>query len=499
MTRGHPSGTALFILEEWPFLPSESHLFPPSRLPLTPPLSLSSRRAGKREDAASAPAHRAASQTVDQSFGSVPGGAPRRSAPADHPSHRRRPEHDAAKRRKTAAATAALTPRFWDKAETRAVETPARSPERARAIRQLSLRRHHHRDRRRTGNNARNAGLRTTSPGRAPASSKPTKSLVPNDRASPASPSALRRRFSRCSAGVPAEDLGAASAARAPRGAHHRSGPDSSKAAAYSHGDLASAVGPGPRAPGVFSSAAAPAKKRRPPRLQLASDNAAPLEDAGTPLLALNGDGANVGACHVVGDAPGTRDLGGLGPAGGFGGAARARRSGGGARGRKSPRTWSPATTPAETNRRRSAPSSSSRRRGGGGEADGDGLSLVGESSCLEGGRAGRRDESAEDRARRSEAMQLILTYCILEKPDDVKCFRFAVRSWPPGRRTGPASRRLFMRSPRNGTSPGHGTALGKPAHGISPVPIHPFALDQSIAFPSWVPPRVWRLGTLGL
>ena len=123
------------------------------------------------------------------------------------------------------------------------------------------------------------------------------------------------------------------------------------KAAAYSHGDLASAVGPGPRAPGVFSSAAAPAKKRRPPRLQLASDNAAPLEDAGTPLLALNGDGANVGACHVVGDAPGTRDLGGLGPAGGFGGCGGARASLRKAAlegWRKSPRTWSPATTPAE-------------------------------------------------------------------------------------------------------------------------------------------------------
>ena len=205
------------------------------------------------------------------------------------------------------------------------------------------------------GNNARNAVRATTSPGRVPASSKPMKfPLVPNASASLSGVSVGLSGVA--SLGVsavpsPAEDLGAASAARAPRGAHHRSGPDSSKAAAYSHGDLASAVGPGPRAPGVFSSAAAPAKKRRPPRLQLASDNAAPLEDAGTPLLALNGDGANVGACHVVGDAPGTRDLGGLGPAGGFGGCGGARASLRKAAlegWRKSPRTWSPATTPAE-------------------------------------------------------------------------------------------------------------------------------------------------------
>ena len=295
---------------------------------------------------------------MDQSFGSVPGGALRRSAPADHPSHRRCPEHDAAKRRKTAAATAALTPRFWDKAETRAVETlGALSPNaRERYGNLVSGATTTATAAASPGNKARNAVRATTSPGRAPASSKPMKfPLVPNASASLSGVSVGLSGVA--SLGVsavpsPAEDLGAASAARAPRGTHHRSGPDSSKAAAYSHGDLASAVGPGPRAPGSFSSAAAPAKKRRPPRLQLASDNAAPLEDAGTPLLALNGDGANVGACHVVGDAPGTRDLGGLGPAGGFGGC------GGGPRAslrkaalegwRKSPRTWSPATTPAE-------------------------------------------------------------------------------------------------------------------------------------------------------
>ena len=291
---------------------------------------------------------------MDQSFGSVPGGAPRRSAPADHPSHRRRPEHDAAKRRKTAAATAALTPRFWDKAETRAVETlGALSPNARERYGNLVSGATTTATAAASPGNARNAVRATTSPGRGPASSKLMKfPLVPNASASLSGVSVGLSGVA--SLGVsavpsPAEDLGAASAARAPRGTHHRSGPDSSKAAAYSHGDLASAVGPGPRAPGSFSSAAAPAKKRRPPRLQLASDNAAPLEDAGTPLLALNGDGAN-GACHVVGDAPGTRDWG-LCPAGGFGGRGGARASLRKAAlegWRKSPRTWSPATTPAE-------------------------------------------------------------------------------------------------------------------------------------------------------
>ena len=46
-----------------------------------------------------------------------------------------------------------------------------------------------------------------------------------------------------------------------------------------------------------------PVKKRRPPRLQIASDNASPLLDVdlGTPLLAIGAGG------HVVGDVPGLR------------------------------------------------------------------------------------------------------------------------------------------------------------------------------------------------
>ena len=45
-------------------------------------------------------------------------------------------------------------------------------------------------------------------------------------------------------------------------------------------------------------------KKLRPPRLQIASDNASPLLDAdlGTPLLAMSGAWG-----HVVGDVPGLR------------------------------------------------------------------------------------------------------------------------------------------------------------------------------------------------
>ena len=50
--------------------------------------------------------------------------------------------------------------------------------------------------------------------------------------------------------------------------------------------------------------AGGPVKKRRPPRLQIVSDNASPLLDAdlGTPLLAMSGAGG-----HVVGDVPGLR------------------------------------------------------------------------------------------------------------------------------------------------------------------------------------------------
>ena len=337
------------------------------------------------------------------------------------------------------------------------------------------------------GNNARNAVRATTSPGRVPASSKPMKfPLVPNVSASLSGVSVGLSGVA--SLGVsavpsPAEDLGAASAARAPRGAHHRSGPDSSKAAAYSHGDLASAVGPGPRAPGVFSSAAAPAKKRRPPRLQLASDNAAPLEDAGTPLLALNGDGANVGACHVVGDAPGTRDLGGLGPAGGFGGTcggARARRSGrrrsrgGGNRRGRGPRR----RRPRRTNRRRSTPSSSSRRRG---EARGGArrrrrrtfffsLSKGGNRPTPEGderapGRA--RRGRAEDRARReAKRIRLILTV-FFGKTRRRKMLRFAVRSsaaWTTDRPGLPTTLHTLSLTRNDTFPPGTGRPWGKPS-----------------------------------
>ena len=57
--------------------------------------------------------------------------------------------------------------------------------------------------------------------------------------------------------------------------------------------DLASAVG----------TRTAPVKKRRPPRLLLVSDNAAPLEDAGTPLLAIGGEGNG----RALGGCPGLR------------------------------------------------------------------------------------------------------------------------------------------------------------------------------------------------
>ena len=57
--------------------------------------------------------------------------------------------------------------------------------------------------------------------------------------------------------------------------------------------DLASAVG----------TRTAPVKKRRPPRLLLVSDNAAPLEDAGTPLLAIGGEGNG----RALGEVPGLR------------------------------------------------------------------------------------------------------------------------------------------------------------------------------------------------
>ena len=75
-------------------------------------------------------------------------------------------------------------------------------------------------------------------------------------------------------------------------------------------GDLLSAVGPGGKQP----RAGGPAKKRRPPRLQIGSDNAsAPLLDGdlGTPLLAVGAGGG-----HVVGDVPGLRGPPGRGSAG---------------------------------------------------------------------------------------------------------------------------------------------------------------------------------------
>ena len=82
-------------------------------------------------------------------------------------------------------------------------------------------------------------------------------------------------------------------------------------AARAERGDLLSAVGPGekPVGGGFF-----PAKKRRPPRLQIGNDNAsAPLLDGdlGTPLLAVGAGGG-----HVVGDVPGLRGPPGRGSAG---------------------------------------------------------------------------------------------------------------------------------------------------------------------------------------
>ena len=67
--------------------------------------------------------------------------------------------------------------------------------------------------------------------------------------------------------------------------------------------DLQSATGA--RLPGIMTQNALPVKKKRPPRLQIMGDNGVPLDEAGTPLLAIAGTGG-----RAVGEIPGQRGPG---------------------------------------------------------------------------------------------------------------------------------------------------------------------------------------------
>lgn len=237
---------------------------------LPPPSRVS--RAGKKENLP----RKAPSHSVDQSVPSV--GAVEVS---DASRKRKRAKlpleiHPAAVNLQPSSSV--LTPRFWEKAETRAVETlGSLSPASRKSL---------DRDRRGASRLAvtvpdlLGAGVSGVSGVSA------VSGLTQMDVPSPAvtrggdsgSPSARQSR------GAP---TAATATAPSPRSRLART---KSRSEAT---DLASAVG----------TRTAPVKKRRPPRLLLVSDNAAPLEDAGTPLLAIGGEGNG----RALGEVPGLR------------------------------------------------------------------------------------------------------------------------------------------------------------------------------------------------
>lgn len=172
-----------------------------------------------------------------------------------------------------------LTPRFWEKAETRAMETlGSLSPASRKSL---------DRDRRGASRLAVTVpdllGAGVSGVSGVSAISGLTQMEVPSPTETrggdSGSPSARQSR------GAPT--VATAATATSPRSRLARTG---SRGAAT---DLASAVG----------TRTTPVKKRRPPRLLLVSDNAAPLEDAGTPLLAIGGEGSG----RALGEVPGLR------------------------------------------------------------------------------------------------------------------------------------------------------------------------------------------------
>ena len=270
-------------------------------------------RAGKRGGGATRPEKPRASPLSAETSRDAAGARPEASA------HRR-----GADSRKRALAPSVVTPRFWDKAASLAEETLGTlSPGSRRRLSEIASTKTGVRDERRKARELpgaandsaarerrekrRRGGALTVPDLLVPSGISGVCGLVipspsehagsPRDLASPYLgdlPSAVGN----------GGETGARELRRSPRGGAVAS-------ARAERGDLLSAVGPGdkPVAGGSF-----PAKKRRPPRLQIGSDNAsAPLLDGdlGTPLLAVGAGGG-----HVVGDVPGLRGPPGRGSAG---------------------------------------------------------------------------------------------------------------------------------------------------------------------------------------
>ena len=173
-----------------------------------------------------------------------------------------------------------LTPRFWEKAETRAMETlGSLSPASRKSL---------DRDRRGASRLAVTVpdllGAGVSGVSGVSAISGLTQMEVPSPTETRGGDSGLPS--ARQSRGAPTVATATATAT-SPRSRLARTG---SRGDAT---DLASAVG----------TRTTPVKKRRPPRLLLVSDNAAPLEDAGTPLLAIGGEGSG----RALGEVPGLR------------------------------------------------------------------------------------------------------------------------------------------------------------------------------------------------
>ncbi|MDA9098579.1 hypothetical protein N9L76_06555 [bacterium] len=183
-----------------------------------------------------------------------------------------------------------VTPRFWDKAATRAVETLGTlSPGSRRRLSKVA----------RSGD----------SPSKKESSKKDGRK-IPD----------LLLPVSVLNSETPLEDLPSAlEGARsfAAKNATCRDGDDKRrghKSASMnrpsSRGDLLSATGSKP-SPSTLQNPKSEIKKRRPPRLQIMSDTGTPLgvsllgDEAGTPLLRINNDGG-----HVVGEVPGLRSGG---------------------------------------------------------------------------------------------------------------------------------------------------------------------------------------------